>query len=523
MSVFYIKPVFTALSAILLSFYVSIVSVPLLEKRGTNGENGEKMAKRTRMTEMEAYAVKTRQSEPVGSRGKGTLLLERKASGVILAYYRERTPESDKRLSLGTLTKKPKVGTDERSLDEMRAEALRVSNDAAATGGLVKYLECQVEQKATAEAERIAAAESMEVARMERQRLSDIEASRGTLGDLFLDYIEDRRGKATPGVVKELERLFKANLKIPHPTIIQMKARDIRSDHILMVLNPIWERGSKVQADRMRSFLVAAFNHGLTVESVVGRSNSKVYSLELNPASMVKVEKVSAPIERALSDAELRQFWETIQSTDGVGPVMALLFKFVIATGGQRIKNIIETTWADYDLEAGTVLLAHRKGRGGQTMSRPHLVPLTERGVELMKRVQEINGDHLWPWTTHGKQPFVITSPTHAVADWLDSAHSILEGQKVPAFSPRDLRRTCTQLMQKHGVDDRLSDLLQAHGQTGVVSKHYRNNPEAALPEKRRAIDMFERVLAKTLGGVSEGGNVVRLSHLKKKIPKAIS
>ena len=481
------------------------------------------MAKRVRMTEMEAYAVKTRQSEPVGSRGKGTLLLERKASGAILAYYRERTPESDKRLSLGTLTKKPKAGTDERSLDEMRAEALRVANDAAATGGLVKYLECQVEKKATAEAEKIAAAESLEVARIERQRLAEIEASRGTLGDLFLDYIEDRKGKATSGVVKELERLFKTNMKEPHPLIVQMKARDIRSDHILAILNPIWERGSRVQADRMRSFLVAAFNHGLTVESVVGRFNSKVYSLEVNPAAMVKVEKVSAPVERALSDAELRQFWETIQRTEGVGPVMALLFKFVIATGGQRIKNIIETTWADYDLEAGTVLLAHRKGRGGQTMSRPHLVPLTERAIELMRRVQKINGDHLWPWTTHGKQPFVITSPTHAVADWLDSVHAIFEGQEVPAFSPRDLRRTCTQLMQKHGVDDRLSDLLQAHGQTGVVSKHYRNNPEAALPEKRRAIELFDRALGNALGEGKEAGKVITLPRRKKKNSDSMS
>lgn len=481
------------------------------------------MAKRTRMTEMEAYAVKTRQSEPVGSRGKGTLLLERKASGAILAYYRERTPESDKRLSLGTLIKKPKADSDERSLDDLRGEALRVSNEVAAAGGLVKYLECQIEQKATAEAEKIAAAESLEVARIERQRLADIESSRGTLGDLFLDYIEDRRGKATPGVVKELERLFKANLKTPHPTIIQMKARDIRADHILMVLNPIWERGSKVQADRMRSFLVAAFNHGLTVESVVGRSNSKVYSLEINPAAMVKVEKVSAPVERALSDEELKQFWETVEGTEGVGPVMALLFKFVIVTGGQRIKNIIETTWADYDLDAGTVLLAHRKGRGGQTMSRPHLVPLTERAVELMKRVQEINGDHLWPWTTHGKQPFVITSPTHAVADWLTSKHAVIDGAQLPTFSPRDLRRTCTQLMQKHGVDDRLSDLLQAHGQTGVVSKHYRNNPEAALPEKRRAIELFDRALAKVLGETKSAGNVFSISRRKKKITAPMS
>jgi hypothetical protein len=94
------------------------------------------MAKRTRMTEMEAYAVKTRQSEPVGSRGKGTLLLERKASGAIQAYYRERTPDSDKRLALGILSKKPRVGTGEQTLDSIRTEAMRISAEASAVGGL---------------------------------------------------------------------------------------------------------------------------------------------------------------------------------------------------------------------------------------------------------------------------------------------------------------------------------------------------------------------------------------------------
>lgn len=51
------------------------------------------MAKRARLTDLEAHAVKTRKSEPVGSRGKGTLLLERKASGGINATtVRERPP-----------------------------------------------------------------------------------------------------------------------------------------------------------------------------------------------------------------------------------------------------------------------------------------------------------------------------------------------------------------------------------------------------------------------------------------------
>ena len=80
----------------------------------------------------------------------------------------------------------------------------------------------------------------------------------------------------------------------------------------------------------------------------------------------------------------------------------------------------------------------------------------------------------------------------------------------MPTFSPRDLRRTCTQLMQKHGVDDRLSDLLQAHGQAGVVTKHYRNNPQAALPEKWRAIQQFDRALSCVLEE-KRAGNVVQL------------
>ncbi|WP_164485225.1 hypothetical protein [Pseudomonas sp. R2-37-08W] len=40
-------------------------------------------------------------------------------------------------------------------------------------------------------------------------------------------------------------------------------------------------------------------------------------SHEINPAAIVKVDKVSAPVERALSDSELKQFWKTVEDTDG--------------------------------------------------------------------------------------------------------------------------------------------------------------------------------------------------------------
>ena len=79
-----------------------------------------------------------------------------------------------------------------------------------------------------------------------------------------------------------------------------MKAREIRPDHILSILDPIWERGSKVQADRMRSFLVAAFNHGLRAENAVGRSNAKRYSLENNPAAVKGANDIRNPSDLRL-------------------------------------------------------------------------------------------------------------------------------------------------------------------------------------------------------------------------------
>lgn len=452
-----------------------------------------------RITDLQVRNLKGKLSEPADKdqkRGFGTLLFERRPSGIVEAYYRQRVDGGEEKLKIGVYKASPRAAG--LTVSQIRGKANEYAAIAAAHGSVKAYIEGQ---------EAAAAAE-----RAERQRLVEIEASRGTFGELFCDYIESRRGKATPGVVKELERLYQKNMLGPHPGIMAMKARDIRSDHILDILNPIWARGAKVQAERMRSFLAAAFTYGLKAENAVGRLSSKSYCLESNPATVVAVEKVSAPATRSLSEAELRQFWETIERTEGVGPIMALLFKLVVATGGQRIFNVCQTTWEDYDLDAGTVRLIHRKGRGGQAMSRPHLVPLTERAVAILERVREINGCHPWPWTTTGKQHIVVSSPRHAIADWLRSRHAVIDGARIPSFSPRDLRRTAAQLMQRHGISDQLSDLLQAHGQTGVANLHYRNNPEAALPEKRRAIELFDRALARVLGE-EPVGNVVMLAR----------
>lgn len=77
----------------------------------------------------------------------------------------------------------------------------------------------------------------------------------------------------------------------------------------------------------------------------------------------------------------------------------------------------------------------------------------------------------------------------------------VATGQRVEPFTPRDLRRTAKQIMQRAGIEPHLRDLLQDHNQSGIANKHYANNPDAALPDKWRAIAAYDQALAIILAG----------------------
>lgn len=437
-------------------------------------------------------------TDSLPGRGAGSLLFKRPGESPPGVFYRYRHDGKTKLLKIGSF--KSKASVPGLTLAELRARGQQLAKILAEHGDPREYL---------AEAERV-----VEQAKAERQlqiaeaeRLAEIEASRGSFADLFNDYIADRRGKIRDDQILELERILRVELEGRFPEIMRLKARDVRPDHIRQMLEPIWDRGARRQAAKVRTFLRAAFQFGMTSEHSLGRSSRLSFALESNPVDAVLVPDESSPVKRALSDRELRQLWETISDTPGVGFVMARLFRFVVALGGQRIEQVAREGWDSYDFKARTVRLVDAKGRGG--VRREHLVPLTDRAMAILEEVRAVNSECPWPWSSTSDQPFVTTSFSHAAADWCRSKHASLDGDPVVRFTPRDLRRTCAQLMQRHGVEDRLSDLLQSHGQTGVVGQHYRNNPEAYLPEKRRAMAEFERVLAKVLDVIELSGRII--------------
>jgi integrase len=476
-----------------------------------------KTSSRKYLTDVALKALKPGQTatDSLPGRGSGSILFTCRASGTVEAYYRRRDDGGQPKIKIGVFKKTPK--SPGFTLAELREQAAVFSRIAAEHGDIKAY-----QAKCAAEEEVRHAERQRE--HLEQQRLAAIEASKGTLCELFTDYIEDRkRSNVSVEQIRDFERVLLKDLEgekevlrseveegreVEKINVMAMKAKDVTPFHVLLLLTPIWKRGSLRQAAKVRSYLVAALNYGLSAEHHIERTSQKIYGLTTNAASAVTVPNKSVPGKRALNDEELKQFWQTITKVDSVGPVMARSFQFALATAGQRPLQFIREPWDSYDLKKKYLEIVDRKGRGSEP--RVHLVPLTERALGILAEVRALQPeDSIYPWSIDGKRFIHPSSLSHAVAEWRETIHAKLGDKVIPKFTPRDIRRTCTQFMQRKGIKDFDSDALQSHGQTGVVGRHYRNDPEAKLPEMRLTMSAYDTALGLLLDGT--GGDEVEV------------
>jgi len=431
-----------------------------------------------RLTDRELKTLQGKASERVGGRGDGALLFRRRDSGSLEAYYQYRLAGKPEAIKLGTYG--------QITLAEARARCNELAAIRAQHPDLKAYLASTAEAEAKAKAAAAAAEE--------------VEQLRGSLQDLLRDYVADRKAAGAPSA-DEIERLFTVDFIDKHPNITSTKAREIEPAHIMELLTPIWERGAKTQYNRARTYLHAAFQYGLQAEYDVARKSKKAFGLVHNPVAAIRKQAEGEnALERALSDEELHHFYHNCERAPKVGKLVTLLLQFVVATAGQRPYRLIVAPWTDYNIDERWVRVISMKGRG---KTRINLIPLTDRAIAILKQVRDMTGQHPWPWTYNGKAPIAISTPRNACLRFCESDAAVLNkhtGQRIALFTPRDLRRTAKQIMQRAGVDVALRDLLQDHNQGGVANKHYANNPEAALPDKWRAINAYEEQLKSIIG-----------------------
>ena len=328
----------------------------------------------------------------------------------------------------------------------------------------------------------------------EQEENAKAEAEKGSIKQLIESYIWKMKadGKRTHADV--LRRLEKDVYPVIPPAT---KAKDVTPLDIKRILTNMIQRGAVVQSNRVRSYLHAAFQYGLTADlDPMHNRQEVIFGLTSNPVSVVpRQASAEKPGDNWLKMNELLQLMDTFTTAKDVGWLMGQFLKFCVYTGGNRPYELSVCEWDHVNWGDKTLLIIADNSKN----KREHLIPLTDSLLHILHELKQRNtsgSKFIFPQRDEEKQ---LRTDSFAQAISYYRKHY----PDFPYFVGRDIRRTCKTLMGELGISKELRDRIQNHAFQDVSSKHY--DRYSYLPEKRRALETWEA----RLNGTDVGMNVI--------------
>lgn len=324
--------------------------------------------------------------------------------------------------------------------------------------------------------------EARKAAETYRVQASIKEAPRlGTLRHLCDYYIleKEKEGRKT---TKEMHRvLYREVLGVLGEDKL---AKDVTAQDVRKVLYLCIQRGSKVQSNRVRSYLRSAFQYGIRHDhDPRSLGGTMLFYLTSNPVDLVPTGRGFESVgERVLTLEELAQVWNYS------GPAMSLrhlaVFKLIVLFCGLRPSEVTQAAVSEFDFGSGVWSIPPTRTKN----SRWHVLPLTPCVLELLEKMRSFypNATYLFPGRDNAGQPEHHTSFGHSVK-------RLMAELGMEDWSPRDLRRTCKTWAGYAGLDKGIRDRLLNHALTDVSAKHYDRHDY--MREKMQALETWQKFL----------------------------
>lgn len=320
----------------------------------------------------------------------------------------------------------------------------------------------------------------------EAKQLAKVEAMKGSVRQLFEGYTQDmkKQGKRTADAV--MEALERDVIPILGENT---KASDVTANDIKLVISKLIQRGSEVQSNRIRSYIMAGFNYAIRHDNDPAYMNREaLFGITYNPVLAIPRQNVEKVGERDLSTEEIAILWQDL-SKDGFMRETELCIKLCFTTGGQRPNEVLLADWSEIRLKDGIWDIPASKTKN----KRPHVVPLTPLSIQLLKELKKLTGHspYLFPSRYEGRGRIQPNSISKAVRRYcrkeeINGVQNIFYNN---AFVPRDIRRTVKTRMGEIGLNKEIRDRIANHALTDVASKHY--DRYDYLKEKREALDFW--------------------------------
>ena len=238
----------------------------------------------------------------------------------------------------------------------------------------------------------------------------------------------------------------------------------------------------------------------------------------LNPATGFAPLAAEKPRARIWTDEELRALWGALTDPFGLvaedGKAVSVSENVRIAIKlaallGQRRGEISGMARSELNLEARTLLLPAERMKG----SKPHMVPLSEAAVALIRRAIEVAdagrdepSAFVFPTTRAGEdRPIRPDSMSQALM-------RLCVGLKIKGATTHDIRRTVSSNLtsERCGVSPFIRSKILGHIDAGggalVSSTHYDSN--TYLSEKRQGLEVWTALLLEIVGEKERPSNV---------------
>lgn len=194
---------------------------------------------------------------------------------------------------------------------------------------------------------------------------------------LFLDAKSDEWRNA-----KHREQWTNTLATYAAPHIGKMLIADVKQEHVLTVLQPIWRTKTET-ASRLRG----------RIEQIIDWATVRGYRQGENPARwkgqlamlLPKPGKIAKTVHHeALPIDDLPAFMTNLRARDGIG---ARALEFLVLTAA-RSGEVRGATWSEIDLDAATWTVPAGRMKAG----KEHRVPLSAPAVSLLKALPRMDG-----------------------------------------------------------------------------------------------------------------------------------
>ena len=289
------------------------------------------------------------------------------------------------------------------------------------------------------------------------------EPLKGTFKQLVDNYISHLKnnGKRTWA---EVERALTVEAL---PALANYQACDITPEQIKAILYKVIQRGSEVQANRLRSYLHTAFKQGIYHDNNPKQiATGLFFGIKNNPLTNIPVNTQAENVgERVLSDIEIANLFN--YSGDAISIQNMNALKLMFASGGQRSGEITRAKLDEFDFGTMVWFIPPERTKN----EKWHLLPITEVMMKVINNQIMLNGldpVYLFPMLNDKNKPQGKTTLSHAVAKLCTR-----EPELFGSFIPKDVRRTTKTVMGKLNVSKEIRDRIQNHAASDVSSKHY--------------------------------------------------